>query len=368
VTIENELAQTPGEFRDFLDQRGLVYEPVTQVDMLACALGSQLLLFAGPSGTGKSTAARALADFLVPPSRHATLDVRPAWTSAEDVVGQFSVFSGNYVQGPATDVLLALQGGDTPPVLIVEEANLSAMEAYLGPVISAASSVAFDRMLWTLHKQAATAANVPNDVELDHWPRVFGTVNVDSTAEAPAPKVSGRSCVVLLEPPQIDTALRSTDAITSLQGAIHAPGNGHVLFGDPRRAWSAYLVGGDTSRFTDSLKPFVQILADSAGRGLNVVSPRDIQRCVIYMSWHVPLAEAAVAAGILSSSSDTESAENALLHFVLPGLSAEQFGRAINPLFTAATPVGLLAQRLERLTAGGESLFGVHPDFWSSLS
>ena len=98
------------------------------------------------------------------------------------------------------------------------------------------------------------------------------------------------------------------------------------------------------------------------------MSPRDIQRCVTYMSWHAPLAEAAVNAGLLPATSDTESAENSVLHFVLPGLSSEQFGRILTPLSKAATPTGLLYRRLTRLAAGGESLFGVSPDFWASLS
>jgi len=370
MTIENELEQTPQLLRDFLAQRGLVYDPQTQVDMLACAFASQFLLFAGPSGTGKSTAAKVLAEFLTPRSRQATIDARPVWTSSEDVVGQYSVFTKDFVRGPATEGLLALHGGSGTPVVIIEEANLSPMEAYIGPVITTASSVAFLSLTWPLHTQPAGGSiTVPSAITLTPWPRVFGTVNIDSTAEAPAPKVSGRACVVLLEPPDIDTALASTDAIiTPPAGTPITTPPGQLLFGDPRRAWSAYLVAGTTERFTNALEPLLKILADSAGHGLNLVSPRDVQRCVTYMGWHVPLAEAAVNASLVSSSSDTESAENSLLHFVLPGLSSEQFGRAVTPLRAVATPSGLLARRLSRLAAGGESLFGVSPDFWASLS
>ncbi len=368
MTIESQVSQTPQEFRDFLDQRGLVYDAQTQVDILASALSAQFLLFAGPSGTGKSTAAKALAEFLTPPSRQGTIDARPAWTSTEDIVGQFSIFSKDYVKGVATNTLLALNVGSGSPALIVEEANLSAMEAYLGPVITTASAVAFESITWPLHTQpAGSQLTTPSEVVLSPWPRVFGTVNVDSTAEAPAPKVSGRACVVLLEPPDVDTALASTDAITSKPTTPTTP-PGQRLFGDPRTAWAAYLVAQTTSRFTEALKPKLRIVADSAGRGENLVSPRDVQRCVLYMCWHAPLAEAAVTGKLLGAANDIESAENSLLHFVLPGLSSEQFGRTVEPLLTAATPGGLLARRLTKLAAGGESLFGVSPDFWSSLS
>jgi len=369
VTIESELAQAPQLLRDFLDQRGLVYDPQAQVDMLASAVACQFVLFAGPSGTGKSTAAKVLAEFLAPTSRHATLDARPAWTASEDVAGQYSAFTDQYVAGPFTADLVRLDGGTGTPVVIVEEANLSPIEAYAGPVITAASSIAFERLPWVLHNQPPGGkSGIPAEVLLGPWPRVFGTVNVDSTADAPAPKVSGRACVVLLEPPDVDTALKSTDAITPSPAMAHAGPPGQHLFGDPTKAWASYLVAGKTDRFSDALKPLLTVLADSAGRKSNLVSPRDVQRCVVFMSWHAPLAEAAVAAKLLASSNDTESAENSLLHFVLPGLSSEQFGRALMPLLNAATPDGLLARRLTKLAAGGESLFGVSPDFWASLS
>lgn len=380
MTIEDELKGAPQSFQDFLDPRGVVYDPLTQVDMLACALGSQFLLFAGPSGTGKSTAAQVLADFLTPRNRHLTIDARQAWTSSEDVVGQYSAFAGEYVKGPATEGLLALAAGTAgSPVLIIEEANLSPLEGYAGPVVTTTSKVAFESLSWPLHRQPVGAATTtsgqltgaiatPRRADLAPWPRIFGTVNVDSTAEAPAPKVSGRACVVLLEPPTIDAALASTDAITPSSVSATGTPPGFALFREPTNAWSKYLLAGDTQRFTDALRPLLTIVADHGGRELNLVSPRDVQRSVVYMSWHAPLAEAAVAAGLLPSSSDTEAAENALLHFVLPGLSSQQFGRVVSPLLRTATPDGLLARRLTKLTAGGESLFGISPDFWASLS
>lgn len=369
MTIEDELAGVPQSFHDFLTTRGLVYDPLTQVDLLASALGSQFLLFAGPSGTGKSTAARVLADFLTPPARQVVIDARRSWTSSEDIVGQYSAFATDFVRGPYTDALLAVaQATGGSPAIIVEEANLSAMEGYLGPVVTSASAVAFEELAWPLHVMSSKdlKSSVPEEARLGPWPRVFGTINVDSTAEAPAPKVSGRACVVLLEPPDIETTLASTDALT--QSALSGgPPPGLSLARDPRSAWCSYLLTG-TERFMNALKPLITVLQTSAGQEFNLVTPRDVQRCVVYMSWHIPLAEAAAATGMLGHTSDKESAENSLLHFVLPGLSSEQFGRAVQPLLDDATPDGLLARRLKRLDAGGESLFGVLPDFWASLS
>lgn len=368
MTIEDELKGAPQSFRDFLALRGIVYDPLTQVDLLACALSSQFLLFAGPSGTGKSTAAQVLAEFLTPASRQLVIDARRSWTSPEDIVGQYSAFAEDFVNGPYTRELVAVaEPGAGSPVMIVEEANLSQMEGYLGPVVTSASAVAFEELAWPLHASTNRKVTMPKDARIGPWPRVFGTINVDSTAEAPAPKVSGRACVVLLEPPNVDTALDSIDALTSSTPA-GAPPPGAALSRDPRTAWLSYVLATKTQRFIDALKPLLAVLETSAGSGFNLVTPRDVQRCVLYMSWHATLAEAAAAGDLLTSTSDTESAENSLLHFVLPGLSSEQFGRAVRPLSDAATPDGLLARRLQRLAAGGESLFGVLPDFWASLS
>lgn len=362
----DELAPVPKEFSDFLAARGLAYDPLTQVDMLASVLSSQFLLFAGPSGTGKSTAARILADFFVPSDCSAVIDARPAWTASEDVVGQFSAFAGSYIEGPATQTLVGLHGGNRTTVLTIEEANLSPMEAYLGPLVTAASGVAFEEVRWPLHT-AATGVSAPTNVLLGPWPRFFGTINVDSTAEAPAPKVSGRACVVLLEPSEVDVALSSTAAINAAPVPPPTP-PGEVVLGDPRNAWTSFVLTKTSHAVIDALKPLLMVLEDSAGRGLNVVSPRDVQRCVLFMSWHIRLLEAAVKAGLMVTADIATSAENAVMHYVLPGLSAEQFGRTIEPLRAVATASGLLDRRLSRLTAGGESIFGVSPDFWASLS
>lgn len=366
----DELAGIPQDFRNFLEKRGLVYDQLTQVDLLAAALGSQSLLFAGPSGTGKSTAARALADFFVAPTRQAILDTRPGWSGSEDLVGQYSVYAKTYAKGPGTDELNRLHsfGEHGTPVVIVEEANLSPMEAYLGPLVTAASATRFEQLQWPLHQQGLKpeALGLPEAVNLRPWPRFFGTVNIDSTAPAPAPKVSGRACVVLLEPPEVHNVLASMEALAPPTSSNPPTPPGAALIGDPRRAWDA-LTEDELEQFAVALRPLLEELAKLAGNGSNVVSPRDVQRCVLYMSWHVPLT-AAAAAGLGRAVTIEESAENALLHFVLPGLSAEQFRKVVSGLSTIVTDDGLLHRRLERLGSGGEGLFGVSPDFWASLS
>lgn len=365
--INDELAGVPQAFAQHLASRGISYDDSTQVDLLASALGSQFLLFAGPSGTGKSTAARMLAKFFVHSNRHSVVDVRPGWVSTEDLVGQYSNFSSSYLSTPALANVATLHSGDSPepPMITLEEANLSAIEAYAGPLISAASAIAWPALEWPLHD--ADLDTPPPSLKLAPWPRFFGTVNIDSSAAAPAPKVTGRACVVLLEPPTVSDLAGSTDAITNTSIEPDAP-LGLGLLGDPRAAWAARLTEGSQQELVGSLEPYIVTLAESAGRSANIVSPRDLQRCLLYMAWFTALAQSANQSGMSVSADAASAAENALLHFVLPGLSSEQFGRALPAVRDIAMPDGYLQDRLNRLTEGSEGFFGVPPDFWASLS
>ncbi|WP_282943931.1 ATP-binding protein [Cellulomonas endometrii] len=363
---DDAFAGLPRAFADFLDDRGLVYDPLTQVDLLASALGSQFVVFAGPSGTGKSTAARVLADFFASPS--SVIDVRPGWASVEDLVGQYSVFAREFLPGAGHAALerLSRQNSEAAPVLILEEANLSPLESYLGPLVTAASGLAFE----SFAVDSSTSPSGFGRIEIGGWPRFFATVNIDSTAPAPAPKVSGRACVVLLEPPGVELLLQAAQDADDLAGAPQHRESGGILLGDPRAGIDAARVAGgrDLRWVTEALRPLVELLAEHAGSGMNVVSPRDVLRARSYMEWHRALSSGAARDGHLLGYSEAESAENALLHFVLPGLTAEQFGRAAAPLAASATEDGLLRGRLDKLLNGADNLFGVTPDFWASLS
>src|SRR3954452_6677605 len=95
-------------------------------DALASFVSSQFVLLAGPSGTGKSSLSRALADFFT--DRSAVVDSEPGLVRPQDLAGYASGLTGTeeFVATPATDALKRLHGtGQHPPVLVVEEANVS---------------------------------------------------------------------------------------------------------------------------------------------------------------------------------------------------------------------------------------------------
>lgn len=193
----DRMQQTAVQFDNYLGSRGLVYEPQVKGDLLAAMLSSQFLLFAGPSGTGKSTAAAALADFFAPTERRATIAVERTWETPQDVVGAYSSFAAYYLAKPGLDQLIRMQLDEAAeqdsvasrtPVAVVEEANLSAIEGYLNPVIHALSVPAQPSIRWDLHPlddpvsrsgQPGAAKVVPSSLVLGPWPRFLGTINVD---------------------------------------------------------------------------------------------------------------------------------------------------------------------------------------------
>lgn len=371
--VDVDIATVTQDFADFLEARGIMFDELTQLDLLAACLGSQLLLFAGPSGTGKSTAAYALAEFFAP-SRRGTIFGERTWENSEDFVGYYSAFKGQFVGNRRLDALLALadpegaddgDGTDSPPFVVVEEANLSPIEGYLNPVVHQLSGIGKQEIVWWLY---STDDGGTVSVALKPFPRVFGTINVDASAPGPAKKVSARACVVLLEAPENTDIERLAQSIGLREPTSTAGG---AWIGDPRLPLLEYLKPDEDGSLLEGLTAPLRALVDriSDAIGHNVLSQRDAKRCLCFMGAFVQLAEYR-ADWDLGDRRD-HAAELALLHFVLPGLSGQHFGRAVASLLESEMlhPQGLLIRRLSRLQEMSEGHgFGVVTDFWTALS
>lgn len=367
MPIVDNLATIPEAFTAFCSTRGIVYERQVRRDMLAAVLSSQLVLLAGPSGTGKSTGARVLAEFFSPPAAVRAADIRPLWSGPDGLVGYLNGITNHYEPADGLRLLqdLAASGESLVPFLILEEANLSPMEVYLGTVITSLSSLATKEVRWRLHwALGAPPTGVPAECVLTPYPRFLATINVDSTADAPSAKVCGRGMTLLLEAPSVDLAIDSTQAINATATPLPAPPGAAVL-GDPRNAWTAFEAAGETAVLTGALTQLCEALKDDLGA--NYVSPRDIQRCVLFMAWHVGLAEHDTGFTTIEAAA-ADAAELALLHVVLPGLGSGQFNVAVTSLEGRADPGGLLKARLARVLSSTKGIYGAPPDFWAALS
>lgn len=380
----NRIEQAAVEFADFLGARGLVYEPHVQADLLAAILGSQFVLFAGPSGTGKSTAASALAEFFTPASRRSTLRVERTWESPSDVAGAYSSFAGYFVKKPGLDVLLGSRRHEAAgasdesaraPIVVVEEANLSPIEGYLNPVVHGLSTPAQEFVAWPLHALIAGAPlsaadgaplEIPQLLELGPWLRLLGTINVDHTAIAPARKVSGRACVVLLEPMESPSSEDGVSALWAGTTGPAAPTSSHEILHDPRTALAAIRGTQSLSDLANALDATVVELRDALSS--NPVSKRDEQRCLLFMAFFHEVAAYVPDLTLTAPDRLRVAAENAILHFVLPALTPEDFTRAVD-LFRQPGAPSLLRSRCSRLApADADSALGYAIDFWAALS
>jgi energy-coupling factor transporter ATP-binding protein EcfA2 len=383
-------------FRKFASDSAVELDASTAADLLAAALASQFLLFAGPSGTGKSTLARLLAKFFAPVDRWGVVEARRQWLGPEDLFGYYSTLANYYAVTPETPLLLDLHDSSmalvdedaaqapTPPILLVEEINLSPIEGYLAPVTHGLSGVAAPYLKWPLHGRATGALDadgtidVPRNSLLGPYPRIFGTINVDATALAPAPKIAARACVVLLEPAPSQPASAIKDLVdltlTEYEHAGTAEGQAAALLGDPR---TALLKTPSRANLANALH---SILVKIGGGQTAAVSRRDLLRCMVYMAYFAYVVDGAAGTG--GADIPRIAAENAVLHFILPTLPPERFGTSVNALLSDTTdPLGaaaggsdtvgpLLRSRLERLAGTVGSPLGLTDaiDYWSALS
>jgi hypothetical protein len=364
--------QLPAEYRRFLARHGIAAGGEQEIrDVLAATLSSQLVIMAGPSGTGKSLTAAALAAFFAPKDRRGRLDGSRLLAKPQEFFGYHShLAGGHFVAFESLLTLLEIDSSASPatPIVTVEEANLSPIEGYLAPLVHGLGGLETPALPIRLHTQPAAVASqlgetdVPPVLELGPYPRFFATINVDADSAAPARKVVSRACVMLLETPDFETALAAAGSMAH-PSVEEGTGEAAKFIGRPMIAQQRYVTTGS--------EVFEQALADRAAMlrshlGADAIAHRQLQRSLMYMAWYVELC--GVAEPEHGQEGVEEAADNALLHFVLPSLPAGQFSRALEAL-DDGNRRGVLANRLAHLRGTvNEHQFGPPPDFWGALS
>ncbi len=396
MPTRDAMAELLKDFDKLLTDLGLSFDHSTRVDLLAAYLSCQFLLLAGPSGTGKSTAARVLQEFFTTQDSAATVEARRQLIGPEDLVGYYSALGGRYLGTPDLPALVAIGSGgpeSCSPALLVEEINLSPVEGYLSAFMHGLSRPTTKTVPWTLYSssdflEGEEEPDVPQRLSFVPFPRLLGTINVDATAMAPSPKVTSRACVVLIEPADRVDFARAEDYLKAdSSGVPPRSARGAAFVESPALALAS--LAGDEGRRND-LKAGLEGLVASVikgaseqqtvGRLENFVTRRQATQMLCYVAWFSLLAEGYT----LWSSTAVENAvkiaaENALLHFVLPGLPPAEFTAVLTYLTKSslisspADPKQLgsvLASRVKRLeSAAGESFIaGRYLDFWDRLS
>jgi energy-coupling factor transporter ATP-binding protein EcfA2 len=375
------------DFRDFLDAAKIDLTASSVTDLLAAYLSSQLLLFAGPSGTGKSTVARALLHFFTEPDAGEVIEGRRQLIGPEDVAGYLSPISGAYVRTPELAALLRIgaPGAGSAPGLLVEEINLSPVEGYLAPFVHGLSGVTNGTVAWSLHSgDPSSSTSVPRRIEFKPYPRLLGSINVDSTALAPSPKVAARACVVLLEPPEELDLSETLKGLTAEVAALDARAGAWArVVGNPLEIFDVPEVNRDAlvQHLTAVIDELRGVGQPEEATSANPVTRRQAGQMLLYAAWFVLIASAHEAlGGSLEADASRLGVENAVLHYVLPTLPGTEFGFVLDRL-TKSTSLAdggsgpdrlgaLLKARIDRLgSVGGDSLLaGRVLDFWDRLS
>lgn len=384
-TTDERLTQCLDEFIAFAGRRGLRLDKSSSIDLLAATLASQFLLFSGPSGTGKSMTARVLADFFAPKFAQGLIEGRRHWIGPEDVVGFFSSINSTFLDTQFTSEIRRLsQFGDAEvadasraaagatPFLLVEEANLSPIEGYLSPIFHGVSKPSAPDVRWSLSATGVPGESDVNDnLRLGPFLRVLGTINVDATAPSPARKVTSRAAVMLIEPVPMPEAGELLETLSKANVDWEDEDSfGASVIQDPL----AILAVATDDRKTAC----IHVLAESLAKlGALRASRRDVDRCVLFMLWFEGLASSVTDEAGGPQAVRHLAAENALLHYILPGLPPAGFRQALHTLSSddlrspsATGLAGLLLPRIERLRATMEGAQGFEGamDFWNALS
>lgn len=360
------------EFKKFATAYGITASDSDMHDLLAATLGSQFVLMAGPSGSGKSLTASALAAFFAKKDRRTSLEGSRFLARQEEFLGYYSHLAGQqFIAQPPLLDLLPLSSSEErkdAPVVIIEEANLSPIEGYLSALVhglGGREAGALDFRLHTRSDEVPTAdedVTVPSRLTLAPYPRFFATINVDADSPSPARKVASRACVILTDTPAIEEARVSAD-ILSQPSIEEADGPASTILGRPSAAFARYAQSGSDVYEESLLRRGKQL---SEVIGTEAVNFRAYQKALFYIAWYVELAgEDEPQPGSLVVAT---AVDNALLHFVLPTLPAHHFAAAVEGLLDIA-PESVLASRVELLKAVlNAQSFGPSPDFWGALS
>ena len=389
-------------FVEHCGKMGIALDLTVAIDILACCLSGQQVIFAGPSGTGKSAVSSCLRTFLAGSGRSVTIEASRGWTGPEDIVGYYSSITSTFAHTANTAALIdlhestlaGLAGGDaTPPFFTVEEANLSSVEGYLSPVVHAFGGSDSEMIAWHLHAQHDQVPDpedqitVPPMLAMGPYPRVLMTINVDSNSPAPARKVTSRGAVVLMEPladPDPvsiaeQLALRANLAARAPYSAAptHSIGEAANYIGRPSSIRLAYdTAGGSIAEVVTDFFAYIDSISS-----VNILpSSRETEQVTNFVcAFELLCSRGSVET--IPQSLRTIALENALMHFILPRLDPEDFGMLMEDLAeslatpTFAMPIeyqgiaSLIRSRVDRLTAATRSqgLSGM-ADFWTALS
>lgn len=185
-------------------ERVKLYYPIEDIRVLLGGLAmSQLHVFQGISGTGKTSLAKAFAKAMG--GFCTDIAVQAGWRDRDDLLGHYNAFEKKFYEKDCLQALYQAQTprwDDTCNVILLDEMNLSRPEQYFSEFLSALEKNDHTERLISLHEHSLDNAPkgligkrqilVPRNV----W--FIGTANHDETTNELADKTYDRSHVMTL--------------------------------------------------------------------------------------------------------------------------------------------------------------------------
>lgn len=200
-----ELFDATTQWNEFSRSSGNTYLTILNSAVSRSLLTKPFLILTGPSGTGKTRGAVALADSVCGDDCHKLVAVGADWTDNRHVLGYLNPLETDgerrpiYETTPILDLILHANEHPEPHVLILDEMNLSHVERYFADFLSAMELEDKSGAL-KLHaaETAVTRTGAPIQGSIDFPSNLFviGTVNIDETTYMFSPKVLDRANVI----------------------------------------------------------------------------------------------------------------------------------------------------------------------------
>lgn len=206
--VTEPVPESLGQFVDELQVRIAYSEPRKVLhfrkEELQLFLGglamSQLHIFQGISGTGKTTLAVAFADAVG--GKLTRVPVQAGWRDRADVLGHYNAFEKRYYERETLQALYQAQTAayrDLMHIVLLDEMNLSRPEQYFADFLSTmemGQDKRWIRLLETAPAQAPAMLREGRDILLPSNLWFIGTANQDETTNAFADKTHDRAFVL----------------------------------------------------------------------------------------------------------------------------------------------------------------------------
>ena len=189
------------EFRNFACHKLKLYYSIEDIRKFVAGLAvSKIVILQGMSGTGKTSLAYALGEFLQNPST--VIPVQPMWKERTDLVGYYNEFTKRFNETTLLQKMYEANYSEEMYVTILDELNIARVEYYFAEFLSLLEIPNPDRRFldvvsdeWENDPVQLTGGQLklPNNM----W--FIGTANNDDSTFAISDKVYDRAMVMNLD-------------------------------------------------------------------------------------------------------------------------------------------------------------------------